>query len=70
MFLQELMQFLTLVEEDQTSETQEEIDRLYSCLDRDESSSSGSDTEKPKPKRKPQVSYLNNVCVVFMRNHV
>ena len=37
------MQFLTLVEEAEETETEEEIDRLYSCLDKDSSSSSPSD---------------------------
>lgn len=46
------MQYLTLIEEEAETEVQEELDRLYSCLDRDSSSSSSSDASDGSKKKK------------------
>ena len=50
--LQEMVQFLTLVEDSHEDEYQEEIDRLYKCVDCDSSSSDSGVTEKSKDKKK------------------
>ena len=49
--MQEMMQFLTLVEEDQETEVEESIDRLFNCID-ESSSESSSSTSKSKKKKK------------------
>ena len=65
---QELMQFLTLVEEAEEVESQEEIDRLYSCLDKDNSSSSGScaPSEKGKQSKETKGDDKKEMFVMFV----
>lgn len=50
-FCEEMKQFLTLVDDAEEEETEESIDRLFSCLDQSDSESS-SESEKPKKKKK------------------
>lgn len=50
--VQAMVQYLTLIEEEAETEVQEELDRLYSCLDVDSSSSSSSASSKSKSKKK------------------
>lgn len=47
-----MYQFLTLVEEVHEDESQEEITRLYKCLDCDSSSSSSEDSDSSSEKKK------------------
>ena len=63
------MQFLTLVEEAEETESQEEIDRLYSCLDKDASSSSSSESrESEKEKKgKNKKETLCSLCKTYIR---
>ena len=46
-----MRQYLTLVEDAKETETSEEIDQLYACLDDDSSSLSSSDKTKSKKKK-------------------
>lgn len=47
---QDLKQYLVLVEDSEEKEHCEEIDRLYSCLDKDDSSSSSDAEPAKRPK--------------------
>ena len=50
--VQDMMQFLTLVEEDQETECEEEIDQLFRCIDESSSESSSSASPDKKKKKK------------------
>ena len=62
--LQEAMQFLTLVEDCEEEEEQEEIECLFQCLDED--SSSSSDVDKKATTLFPFVFFSGCVCMLSL----
>ena len=54
-FYEDMVQFLTLVDDSEEEEHEEAIGRLYQCLDRDDTSSSDESSEVGPKEKKTQI---------------